>query len=906
LTCAVVCASPLQRSDVVRELVVRDRAHSASIASSLVEDGWSERATTLDAFERRLGVGVFEPTSAAPALLVDALDHEHPNVRALAFSAMAHVPSWAAIHMEPARLSKAGGALLPEERAAAVRAATAALRGGAPARGFFGVVAALLDSSQPETVRRASFGFIAVAAAEEPAIELWSERIAADWDEDRALRESVWALLAEPPPREACLAIAAEVPAEPAAVLSALATVGGAPLEIERLLADWPAGFGDRTLFEAVLSSALLAADRASIEGYVTRALELELDDPLQAVMHAVGPQPLLDRLPSVDEDTARRLLDALGSGVRWQWTEAQARALSVRRDLPAETVEALSRAVVFDHPPAVAALAKLFSTFEPEVARSALRLMAPAQVSEHADAIAAAWDRAGRPIDWVGRFGDTGPAPAFRPGLLELASTPDGQRATVARALARFEGDAEVATLLEGWIAREADEVEASGAPLESLAATVAALARVDAVDSVPALAALLPRFRGNRSIERELVRALGRSDAGLRVVVAELGAEGWHPEGLDEARVLAFERGALDDYELGLLVDRVGKLSLELEGRFFAALVTRADASSMSVLLEVADAGESESLRIRALGALGGFGEQAVPALEARFGRNSSHDVRIAVAGALGRAAAWPAIERLLDVLDTGAPWPQGFAVPVTDEARELLADELRIVLARAGRPWSDPTQGLLFDLSQEAASVVERRFDRRPVEGVELMLYAELPTLRAWDDPASLVRELEASGPWWRGDGRALAACSTAVAGAPESARSLSVAAEIALRGEPGSERGALGRSSAASLRHSLELEDWAAAGRIHARWIADLGTGSLGREDLVAAFGPGSPADGSLPLADLAVWRDYCFARAALERGESEAARIALGRARSRRGSPASTSEALLELAARLED
>ncbi|MEO0650606.1 MAG: hypothetical protein AAFZ65_08010, partial [Planctomycetota bacterium] len=904
-----------QRADVRRELAIRDGARSVATAVEALAPGaadWSTRALGLEALERVLAAALEAPPSRPPRAVIAALDDPHPNVRSQALAVLGRCPTWAAALFDPGRFESALAAVLPEERVHAFEAAFAAIEGGADPEPLCAALGRHGLDDDSAAVRERAYAVAGCGLHLAPVRAILATRIEAGWDRDRALRDAIVPLYLAPASAADFAALAAALDGEPGVLFAALAATRGAALDVPRVLDQWPDGMGARARVEPILLAALYAAKPATIARLVASAAARGDVDLCLSVLQARGYEPLLDPLPAADEASARLLLEALSLSPDWWQSREQLFAATARRDLPEATLDALRRPALDGLVPAQDAIASLLPALDPMLAGRALRFLGEEGIARHDVAVAAAWIRCGRPESWLDDFEGQGPLPAVRDALL-ASIDPATPSSTLARPLGRFAGDDRVIAILAGWVDRLARVNAESEAAGPALATSVVAYGRAAGALGVPRISALLPTYASRSDVAPSLVRALGASEPGRRSLRAAQPWEGWDPDARDEVRVLLFEHDSLGADGLAALLGRLGSLPSHLERRFHDQLALRPTPDVLEALFAFVDSGRSDYRVALALETLGRSGADVAVGLERVFREQRDYANRRAAGAALAAAGA---VERLVDlhgVLARGElgpqgplveTWPADFTPPAEEEQRVLLRDELAIELARLGRPVL-VDGAALGQLAARAPSLLERRFDRQPVAGQDRLLYAERWTLRALADDPNAAAAVDASGPWWRGDGLSLVSCGGWLGPAGGAGPRLLAAGQVALLGEQVPARGALATAIRRAIDQAEALGDGPTRARLTRRLARGLRTGELSLDELRTSLGRGLPGFGRPPLGGLRAQLHLADAQAALGVGDGPAARAAVERALSLASEPAPDGAWVDALRARLD-
>lgn len=907
--------------DVAHELAARDGARSIDAASARVDAAagadWVERAAAVEGLARALRVAGGARGAALPATLSAAAVDRHPNVRAAALRAAGLEPAWSAALARDGALVAAGVVdPWPAARTALAGVLGAAVETGDDVAGAARALARLAADDDGDVRDAALHGLVAALAHGAPptaAAEFAAglERLWAD-GERGAVHGLVDALEAAGLDASTLAAVDARIEGELGAVTRALALVAGrAPVGgVEALAAAWPRRFGDRARFEGLLWRAVAAAGDA--DPWLAVAVERGDSDLARAVAYGLGTAPLIDLAVAVEGADALPLLEALGETLL-AWDAADAEALFAGGAPDAAVTDALAQAALAGDRGAAAALAGWLVALPSGVRERALRLLGPAAVAEYDARVFAAWELEGRPLDWLDRLPRDVAAPAFRLALLEFGAD-RGLRARVAGPLGAFAGDRVVVEVLTGWLDEELADVELSAGDPRAAEALASALARAGgdgaaailagalerAATAAPELAAAIARYLGGLAAGRELLAA------GLE---RQRGAAGpWPAAVVDEALVALVAEGR-DSETLGRLLARLADLPDDRQGRAFAALRRRGGDVPAAALAALAfDGSRRRTVRLRAVDALAAVGPSAVEPLFELFRAEREDELRAACVrglGAIGGAAAVRALQELRAELGAERPG-RGFAEPSVEEGRRFLDEELRIELARLDAPVVDADGGFLAALVAAAPTDLAARFERRTLAAVEFRWRVETATAASLARAGRLAAALEASGPWWRADGRALLALARGVDGAGPGRRSLARAALAALAGEGRAAETTADRALLLVLELDLAAEDWPAVARRAAQLRRARVAGTLSERAWTGALGGPHPAAGRDPLAWLTALEHQAAALAALERGDRSAARAAAARAAERVGDSRSAAARQAALAARLED
>ncbi|QDU69242.1 hypothetical protein [Engelhardtia mirabilis] len=909
---------PARWVDEVRfELDARDLARDLDSALAAVEASgaarWNERCARLDALARALEFDPGTPRLALPAALLAAASDAHPNVRAAALVAAGLEPRWAASLLARRELCQAlARDLLPETRAALAAAHVAAFEGGldpAPA------IDLLIDLAADEDVEvRRTAGHALVAALASGELERSPQRLAdlvtQLWSagEHHPTLDLIVALEAAVPPVAGLERFAAGLEGELLAVARALVLVAGGEADPLEIATHWPPRFGDRARLEPLLWRAVHASGEAT--PWLEVAIERGDGDLARAVTYALGTGPLVELAPVLPGVDALPLLEALGESVT-RWEAADAEALLASEAPVGAVVDALGAAALEGDPGASACLAAALVGLPPGPRERALRLLSPAAIAEHSDAIFAAWEATGRPLDWIDRLPRGVPAAAFRLALLEFGAD-RGLRARVAAPLGAFDGDPVVIELLTGWLDEELSDVElgvqASGQGAEALAS---ALLHAGGATSAAVVAGAVASAAGPApDVAAALARRLGESASGRAHLAAMLGRDAavpgpWPTAVIDEALIAIAAAGATASGDLELLVERLPAMPDERQARAFTSLRLRgAEVSAAAVAALAADSTARLTLRLRAIDALTAIGPRAVDLVVDVFRLERDFEVRAAcvrVLGDIGGEQGIRGLERLRQELGGDRQQP-GFVEPAVEEGRVLLDEELRIELAGLAAPVLDGEGGFLCAVVDDAPRGVVARFARESGPSVEFLWRVEIAAALALARAGRLGEGLAASDAWWHADGRLLLLLARAAEGEDGARLDLARAAVVALLGESGPVGTSTDRARLVAFALEVDGGQWEAIAGRAGQLLRGRVLGQLSDRAWQAALGGPLPADGRDPLVWLQCLRHQARAMAALDRGEMDAARAAADRA----APLAPRSSAAAELQARIED
>lgn len=935
-------AAPVDSDAVQAEFLVRDRARNidsatAELARDLGADEWRVRRAAVEVLARTRG----GPKAQLRELLLGALRDPHPNVRARAVDAAGQrrvdlgVELWDALAHDP----------LPATRLALTR--TLALVRPAD------VARRLTQLARDEDREVAESAFLALLALGDEA----ASASAAEWRR-RELDANLSALLDATEalsrgPRADALFLALEAVAEPAEVAllaAAQARVGG-PADPRALLAAWFAPLPSDDPIDILRRRAQLLAGAeafgAEILPHLVRDLQA-LDRWL-----AGAEADLASRRPAL----AARIREGASGAVscREEWTDAALQAARGRgaalRELfdssSDDGYEALAEAAygrldslepsgphlqIGATPPRRASarfamtelagevyvrtldpgaaswlVVALADRHEPCRREAAYALSSVPDLRPYQRELHQTWLRLHRvaALDWLSRFSRRYPLVSFRKDLVALWEDGVGE-VSILELLAAFEGDEELILQLRTWMRRELRRLELSAAgesggerASEGLArACVSALIRLGAEESV-----FLEALERTESISEEVAKLaagqLGKSARGRELLLPWLAPAKPQRLRLEAALAIAPTGHAA---AIQVLVTGFDACDEELQVRCLRALGRSGSEAGWTVPLRVAaDRGAGAGARLVAYEVLG----EARPAARAAL---SLSELAAAGRDLEGRRLALRALGH------TRAP--EALAALAESAADGFEHESLREEwLSAAARCVEDSPPGWWLAAwgerpAERAEAELRARFVGERTAAAEFTYRAELESASALAPFADLL--LESTEAWWRADARwLLELCERwwgeDESGASDAARRVARAAAVALQGEGSADDSGL-------VRVRLELRsiaaaradgDYLAAARGAEELLLDRRLGRVRERDWERALGTVDLAQGRDPRARLEALAHDSHARAALARGELDAARAALARAEAECGASLAARRECAQLARAIE-
>ena len=938
----------------VREWALAPSDHGAALDAALHGAEWEERAAALDALARHLEAGG-ELADAPRRAVHAALTDPHPGVRAAALVVLGFDEgaefddaSLARLAEDPLPLVRLhfaralGSAATPrrgevlarlaldaEDRVAG--AARAALfGGGGDTRGVRPLAASEVLSVLSELERRrdeeallAAFASLVTGGATPDllaalrALYTGDDRRSRGW---RALVEAVAfvgkadaASAGEPPEAkrlvDGWLGAEAWIPRRQA-LLTAAAHGGGE--EVARLLLAALAALESDPGGEARRASrtpGLLADVRAVAEEEGAGALEHVGPELAEALGGAVPGKRLAALLLEADPGprTLALVLVELGRSLEaWDpdlaaaWLD-QGRAESVR----VAAVKALAATLVRNGDAGAGRLL-VQALDDPARAVEARAWRALCDADDPApggEALCAAWRRlpAEERLARLGWMTRAHAYPAFRRELLAHGEFPDTRRAAAGELLAPFRGDVEVRDAMVRWLD---DELARRRAALEEglgdesceeierrLQAVVQGLGRVDPEGSRDALERALVQSRGwSTEVGKVAAAALGFTRDGRRRLHAYLGAETDRRTRIEAAIVLAPHGAEADPAAaVEVLIGGYPSAAGDLRVRMLPALGAAGTARAFAFLREQVHTGD-EAARVAALHELAERGGAAeVPFLEDAVRRAPHLETRrvaVRLLPVADRAGATARVAQLFAELGAGLLAPDR-----ASEERALLRSELLSALGAGGRfPRALEGEWLRRPL-EAAAAELRHRFRDEDLPSERFRWRGELELASHLAAAGTLGEVLARAGPWWRMDGRFLAALADEAAddtAAGGMADRLRRAAVIAMAGERTRNERRLALARGQLLGRAWQAKRWGEAARLARGILGARRLGDFPDQVWIRLFGSRDPLGGVDPAARLASAEEQARAWGARERGDVEAARRHAERAAQRVG------------------
>ncbi|MCZ6597572.1 MAG: hypothetical protein O7B99_08040 [Planctomycetota bacterium] len=938
---------------VAREWAVRRRARDldaaqAGILADLGASGWNawtKRAEALDALRRGLAAGVEAPKWVSPAILA-ALGDDHPNVRAGALRACA-------ARGRDARLVRGDAQALVTDLLPEVRRALAECLGRTPCdeAAVFLLMLAFDEDEQVARAARRSLCGLGEPAASDQLVLL--RRLGED-----ELLEVVRLLRRGAPARRVIDAMRAEsaVPSSTrarTALLEALAFQLFGTGDRHHLIDGWitpgdrdprrqevlvAAGrSGDPALGEALLTALAGIAEPERLAPWpglrfdvdARRDDETGVDllhlrhDLFDAATLCLGAEGVAERLHALalDDATLAFLLRELGLHLDAWDPQRDAAWLAcgeggVARDVRLRAVEGFGLTLSASGDPGAAALcARALADADAVVSRVAFRALCELEdPSPWSGALHRSWrgsgdaERALR-LGWLPR---DALLLEFRDDLFGLGAEPGPERAQAAELLAPFRGDAGVRSVLEGWLAEELNLFERSdgaarrGTELRAMGC-VRSLRKVDLAGAVPAIRAALDWSLG-RSTEVGKIAAWAL--AAPRLADEHLADFLWSrvdSRTRIEAAIGLAKHGSAETRQgaIGALVDGLASSAWDLRVRIIDALGLLAPESEwVRGFLELKALGpraHDPEDRARMVAVLAdNLKEEPLAAFLARAMLAAPElDTRLVAVKRASRVAREPGVAKVLRGLVDGADG--------TEQAA-LLRIEALMALAEGGVFGADLERELLRAPFTVAAADLERRFQAENVANPAFAWRGELSIARRLAADGRLPDVLAASGPWWRLDARFLFQLGdrAAAGGDGATAAELYRAGLIGSVGERRTDRREVASARCKLLGILWQRGEWAGAARLAEGLFADWRAGRFNESVWEESFGAFDREAGIDPRARVEAAALQARARAALGRGEREAARAFADQASRRLGHSRLAAEEQAKLTAALRD
>lgn len=611
-------------------------------------------------------------------------------------------------------------------------------------------------------------------------------------------------------------------------------------------------------LFDALTAEVLLATNRRGRTANLTQRIE----DLVEGLVATSGPQRIIERLGDSggSPETLKEFWGQVASA-ELEWTpESLAKWAPEHFDREVRVAVVDSLANSYQRTGDVEQARLLTGLFDDpvfEIRDIAFRTLCTGQRTSDAatqSALFEAWSQfpAGvlaEQLAWLPRGVALLP---FRETLLELASDADDRRrfVPVLELLGAFREDSEVGEQLERWLVEDARLAAQGNVSGERVArAGVRALVTARQDEAVPALAEVAGIVSGkNVNVAKDTLRALGRSEAGVRVL-AEFVREERPSRELIEAGLALYLRGRPNEqgWAEDRLIDRYPNCDSELQSRILTAFRKRPTGPAAEY---VAGSLFRDEIRIE-------LRSSAAQVLLARFEASQRKSDFNQFIKLVRHAPDEESLRIALSCLgSTRSPDAVGFLeVQLKREDVGAEREELLIALARCAPRsellWNEIWKAPLGDAREQTSL----RFLGEKAAAVEFSYRGELLAVGELERIATELPDLP--GEVERIDPRLALALSDAFSniGATEHAFHLQRIALVGLAGEAFDveSRFLRGRARIQLWLHAEKLErfgEWA----WHAERLRDARLQSeLSPRDIEAILGPKIPEEGKDPLA-----------------------------------------------------